>query len=343
MSEDRTQPPSTRRRQLAREQGQAVHSPELTAAAGWLVALALLGLWGGDLARGLVGIVREPLAGTPTLATGPIDVVARVRGQAMAVAVPLVVIVAGFGAGAIAAHQLQVRGLWATALIAPDPARLWIFGREGSVAAGFERMAWAAIKGVVLAAVSIWAVRAEWNAIARLSAVETSALAGAAAELVFKPALVVGAVMMVLGMADYGLRYMRFEAMLRTTPQEQREDHRVTEGDLSLRSKRRRLAREWRGDAPELLAGASLVVRGKDGLTVVLAGGPPPRRVTVRNVAQGKTGLRLERAIAAAKLPAVEAPGLAIRLARQAAAGSTGSFELAADLLTELAAIWSSK
>ena len=36
MSEDRTQPPSKRRRQLAREQGQAAHSPELTAAAGWL-------------------------------------------------------------------------------------------------------------------------------------------------------------------------------------------------------------------------------------------------------------------------------------------------------------------
>ena len=39
MSEDRTQPPSKRRRQLAREQGQVAHSPELTAAAGWLVVL----------------------------------------------------------------------------------------------------------------------------------------------------------------------------------------------------------------------------------------------------------------------------------------------------------------
>ena len=39
MSEDRTQPPSKRRRQLAREQGQAAHSPELTAAAGWLAAV----------------------------------------------------------------------------------------------------------------------------------------------------------------------------------------------------------------------------------------------------------------------------------------------------------------
>ena len=116
------------------------------------------------------------------------------------------------------------------------------------------------------------------------------------AELMFRPALVIGVVMLILGMADYGLRYMRFEAMLRTTAQEQREDHRVMEGDLSLRSKRRRLARAWRGDAPELLAGASLVVRGDHGLTVVLAGGPPPRRVTVRNVAQGKAGLPLEQA-----------------------------------------------
>ena len=52
MSEDRTQPASKRRRQLAREQGQAAHSPELTAAAGWLVAVLLLGFWGGDLAGG---------------------------------------------------------------------------------------------------------------------------------------------------------------------------------------------------------------------------------------------------------------------------------------------------
>ncbi len=104
--------------------------------------------------------------------------------------------------------------------------------------------------------------------------------------------------------------------MLRTTPQEQREDHRVMEGDLSLRSKRRQLARAWRGDAPELLAGASLIVRGDHGLTVVLAGGPPPLRVTLRNVAQRKTGLKVERAIAAAGLPEVTAAGLACRLAR---------------------------
>ncbi len=189
-------------------------APSSTAAAGWLVALALLGLWGQDLARGLVGIVREPLYRAPMVSAGPAEVVASIRGQALALALPLAIIVAGFGAGATAAHQLQVRGLWATALIAPDPARLWTFGRVGSAAAGFERMAWAVIKGVVLVAVSIWALRAEWHEIELLSGVETSALAGAAADLMFKFALFMGIVMLVLGMADYrpAIREVRGDA-----------------------------------------------------------------------------------------------------------------------------------
>ena len=43
---DRTQPPSKRRRQMARQQGQAAHSPELTAAVGWLAAVVVLGFVG---------------------------------------------------------------------------------------------------------------------------------------------------------------------------------------------------------------------------------------------------------------------------------------------------------
>ena len=105
-----------------------------------------------------------------------------------------------------------------------------------------------------------------------------------------QPARILALVMLVLGLADYGLRYLRFEALLRTTAEEQREDQRMMEGDLPLRARRRRIARAWRGDAPELLAGASLILGGPHGLTVVLAGGPPPRRVTIRTVAQGNTG-----------------------------------------------------
>ena len=112
------------------------------------------------------------------------------------------------------------------------------------------------------------------------------------------------------------------------------------EGDLATRSRRMRLARAWRGDAPELLAGASLIVGGTGGLAVVLAGGPPPRRVTVRTVAQGNTGLQLRRSTYAARVPQVDAPELARRLATHAAASSLSLTPVPAGLMDELAAIW---
>ena len=118
------QPPSKRRRQLAREQGQAAHSPELTAAAGWLVAVLLLGIWGGDLARGLIALAHGSVSGGPVVGVDPAGFVAQIRGMVLAVAVPLGLILAGFTVGAVAAHQIQVQGLWAPALdrSRPGPA-----------------------------------------------------------------------------------------------------------------------------------------------------------------------------------------------------------------------------
>ena len=93
-----------------------------------------------------------------------------------------------------------------------------------------------------------------------------------------------------MGLVDYVLRYRRFETMLRTTASEQREDQRVMEGDPAARAQRRRAARSMRGDAPDLLAGAALLLTGPAGLTLIIAGGPPPSRVSIRTVAKGGAG-----------------------------------------------------
>src|SRR5436190_24135044 len=129
-------------------------------------------------------------------------------------------------------------------------------------------------------------------------------------------AAVLAGTLLVLGLVDYSLRYFRFEAMLHTTVQEQREDQRAMEGDLASRAHRRRIARSWRGDSPEGLIGASLVLNGPSGLTVILAGGPPPRRVAIRTAAKGSAGLRLRRSTEAMKVPQVDAGELAHRLAQ---------------------------
>jgi flagellar biosynthesis protein FlhB len=336
MSEDRTQPPSKRRRQLARQQGQVAHSPELTSAAGWLIAVIVLGVMGDDLMRGMITLVSGSLADPSSSSVDPAGVAAHVRGLVPVLAWPLLVILAAFAAGALAAHQVQVRGLWTPHLIAPDPARLWSFSRGPGVAVQAERTSSALVKSVLLIGVSAWTIRAGWADILRASGLEGPALARVAGGLVLHLARVLATLLVVSGLVDYWLRHRRFESMLRTTPQEQREDRRVIEGDVTARAQRRQLARSWRGDSPELLTGATLVLIGPGGLTLILAGGPPPRRVTVRASAKGNTGLRLRRSAGALKVTQVDAPDLARRLVQHPASGSS----LTAELVAELASIW---
>jgi flagellar biosynthesis protein FlhB len=336
MSEDRTQPPSKRRRQLARQHGQVAHSPELTAAVGWLAAVALFGILGDDLTLGLTNLVHGSLTTPSAFTADRAAVVTRVRDLFLGLGWPLAAIMAAFVAGALAAHQLQVRGLWATALIAPSPGRLWVFSSEPGLAVRAERAVWSMFKAAALVGAAAWAIRADWNEVLTLGGLEGATLARGAGHVVLSLAWVLAGVLLVLGLVDFGLRYRRFESMLRTTPEEQREDRRVIEGDPATRSQRRRVARAMRADSPESLAGASLVLIGTAGLTLVLAGGPPPKRVTIRSVSKGHSGMNLRRSAEANNVPRVDAPDLARRLARRPSPRSP----LAAELIAELAAIW---
>ena len=89
-----------------------------------------------------------------------------------------------------------------------------------------------------------------------------------------------------------------------------------------------------RGDAPELLAGASLAVVGASGLVVILAGGPPPRRVAIRSSANGATGRQMIRSVDAANLARLDSPSMAMALAR------LRSPTIPPELLAELASSW---
>jgi flagellar biosynthetic protein FlhB len=336
MSEDRTQAPTKHRRQQARERGQVAHSPELTGAVGLLAAVTLLGFWGDDLMTALVAIVREPLAGPPVLSADPVEVVARLRQLAIAVVWPLVPVVTGSALAALAAHQGQVQGLWAPGLLAPDPTRLWRLGHGPGLGTRGARGAWSILKAAAVVAVAAWAIQAGWRDFQDLGAVEVPALARGVGRALWHLATALAAATLALGAVDFALQYQRFESMLRTTPEEHREDQRSMEGDPALRARRRRVARSWRGDSAELLAGASLVLTGPAGLTLVLAGGPPPRKVSVRAAMQGPQGLQLRKSAGSAKLPEIVAADLARRLAGR----SAPALPLPAEVMAELASIW---
>jgi flagellar biosynthetic protein FlhB len=78
------------------------------------------------------------------------------------------------------------------------------------------------------------------------------------------------------------------------------------------------------------------LLTGPGGLAVVLAGGPPPRRVTIRTAASGQPGRSLRRSAQAARIPSIEAGDLARTLARDSMPGTS----IPTERVAELSAIW---
>lgn len=335
MSEDRTQAPTRRRRQEARERGQVARSGDLTAAAGWLAAVVLLGMLGEGLARGLGDLLRGPLeAARVGVGTSPEFLVEQVRGAAWGVFGPLLGIVLGVWATMIAVHQVQVGGLWAPGLLAPEPARL--LGGLNGIGHGAGRGAWALVRVGVLAAVAAGLLRSEWGALEALSGAEPGAMVEGSAAIVLRLGRGLALVLVGLGAVDFALCWRRVEESLRQTPDEYREDLKAADGDPALRSRRRRLTQVWRRDGGEVLPGAGALLVGVNGVAVLLGGGPPPERLTVRRVARGAAAGLLRREAAAAGVPLIVAPVSARHLAR----GRAGGASLPAAVAAELAAAW---
>lgn len=334
MSEDRTQAPSKRRRQEAKARGVAARSPELTAAVGLLAAVAMLGLWGGSLATSCVGLITAAF-GSDAAALGFDGVVAALRTAALGVLLPLIGIAGGVVAAVVAAHQAQVGGMWAAGLIAPDPQRLWS-PTGGDWAARAGRGAWGVAKAALFVAVTAWAILRERPALAMLGRSDVSAVATLSAALARRLLFALGLAALALGLVDYLLAHRRVEALLRTTPEEGREDAKAVDGDPAVRARRLRLAKSWRADPGEVLAGAVLVVTGPAGLAVVLGGEGPPGRVMVRASARGAPGTLFARSARSAGLSVVEAPALA----RHFASPSARSQPLPESLSRELAVVW---
>jgi flagellar biosynthetic protein FlhB len=199
-----------------------------------------------------------------------------------------------------------------------------------------EGTLWTLVKAIVLVITLVLLFGTAWGEILKLGALEGATIVRAAGVVLTRAARILAGVLLIVGLVDYAVRHRRLEMTLRTTPQQEREDQRVMQGDPAGRAQRFRVARTWRGDSPDVLAGAMLVLTGRAGLTLVLAGGPPPRLISVRTSVKGHAGQRIRHLAETKNIRVVESPDLASRLARRPAAGAS----VTAELIAELASIW---
>jgi len=224
-----TEAPTAQRLAEARRRGEIAVSADLTAAGATVAgALALIAL-GPALWRGAVELARaqwaRALSGGDLAGAGWTALRAAAAGLAPVLAAAL--------AGAVGFGILQTRG----AVVAPR-GRIARAGDGQGLAlllamaklAIVGAVAWATLRSLAPAVVGLVGASPERTLIA---------FGRLAARLAGRLALV----LLVLGVADYAVRWLVTRRSLRMTPEEIKRQRRETEGDERLRSRRRQIQR----------------------------------------------------------------------------------------------------
>jgi flagellar biosynthetic protein FlhB len=239
---EKTEAPTPRRRQEAREQGQVARSQDLTGAALIVGSILLLNAFGQDLMKAL----RVLLADTLSLrTTDPNAAFAQSLYSLVHVARALAPVLIGIVVVVVVANLLQVG-------FAPNLQRLQpnlgalnplkglgrIFGKGRSPVQALI----AAAKLTVLVLVAYSAVRDRLGVIVSAQGLGYLQVFGLGADMVFSIAMRLGMALLILALLDYAWQRWQMEQKLKMSKQEVKEEMRRMEGDPKIKQRRRQIA-----------------------------------------------------------------------------------------------------
>ncbi len=286
---ERTEQPTERRREEAREQGQFAFSQEL-ANSLVLLAGALAVTWGGGtLVAGLHSVLHERLQSLPVEmnAHEASDLMSRVAARGLE-------IVGGMCGGmfvvGLGANLAQV-GLRVTPeSLGPKWEKLNpVTGWQRILSlAGVARGIWAVARVILISAVVWWVLRGADGQIASLPDGTLGQSVSRVWDLASHMIVAVAGSLVVIGVGDYGVQWFRHEKSLMMTKQELKEEQKDEEGDPLLRNMRRQRARD--------------IVTQRRMITEV-----PKATVVIMNPTHFAVALRYERGVTSA--PVVVAKG----------------------------------
>jgi flagellar biosynthesis protein FlhB len=242
---DKTEAPTPRRRQEAREQGQVARSPDLAAAALLLSALIMLNSFGAGMVQSLQSMVRKMLSLDSmqdfTAKDALIDIVSALVSMASALAPLLGVAVVV----AIVINLAQVGLVFNAERLAPNfealnPTRG--FSRLFSRGAGPAKLGLSLLKVLLLGAVGYSAVHGRLFEIVTIQQLSFVQIFYLAAQIIFSIGIRMAIVMLILAIIDYAYQRYRLEQQLKMTKQEVRDEMRRMDGDPKIKQRRRQIA-----------------------------------------------------------------------------------------------------
>ena len=262
-SEDRTEEPTARRLQRAREDGEAARSMEMPAAAVVIAAVAFLVFGGAGMVTQLKtlfanGFIFDHKAlETPSLIPG---ILAEQILQGFLVVMPLLLVTI---IAAVVASGVTGGYLFSMKAVSPNFEKLdplagikKMFGGRALV----ELLKTLAKFSVVLGAV-IWMIDEKIGALTQLGAVSLEPALGAAGEIIVRAALVMALSLLLIAAFDAFYQRYSFTQRMRMTKQEIRDELKEMEGRPEVKAQIRRRQRE--------MSSARMIDRIKDADVVI--------------------------------------------------------------------------
>ncbi|MEM6560813.1 MAG: flagellar biosynthesis protein FlhB [Planctomycetota bacterium] len=241
---EKSEAPTPKKRQEAREKGDVAKSQDLSGAIVLLGTLGLLYLAGGHLYTELVKIAQAlfgaELAGAPFAvdAAGVKEQMIRLGYAAMPLAIGVFVL-------GVFAHVVQIGPMLAPKKLIPNPGglnpikgfkRLFM---EGKTYVGFGMNL---LKFAVVAAVAYLSIMHQLPELAGLQALSHIQAFGSGASILFTIALQVAIALALLGILDFAYQRYRHENQLKMTKQQLKEELKNMDGDPQIKQRRRQVA-----------------------------------------------------------------------------------------------------
>ncbi len=246
LSSERIHPASPRRRQTAREEGRVAKSHDLATAVVLLTGLLVLLYFGSTMVQVLGDIARNQFDGDAWLVADS-DLAAQSWRSIMRAFVRIVAPVLGIVLAVALIGNVGQTGLMILPdRLVPDLSRINPAAGVGRLCSleSVTRVLWALLKVVAILGVAIWLVWQQRERLLALGTLPPAAVIAGLAEFALWTCLKIAVLLLVLGLADYGLQRWRHERSLRMTPEELREELRNQQGDPSLTNRRRQLQRD---------------------------------------------------------------------------------------------------
>ncbi len=244
-SGDKTEAPTPKRREEAREQGNIPKSADLTAAVLLIGAMFLLKWFGGRLFETLQTLMQDML-GSRTFAAADSSPFGPVFMHSIAsVAMAMAPLLAGVMLIAVSVNVAQA-GLYF------NPGRVSLnfaalnpvggFSRLFKGGQGLVKLGMSLLKLVLVGLMAYSALHGRLGQIMLVQQFDYRQVFGLAAELIFSIAVRIGVLLLVLAIIDYAWQRYHIEQGLKMSKQDVKEEMKNMDGDPRMKARRRQLA-----------------------------------------------------------------------------------------------------